>query len=351
MAFLFNLLSGDTRLTLAATDGQGGTTLWQHDISIALFDVDATAQNGDDFVGRTLQIGTTTGGRHTVLESATIPADGHIRFGGKALIQSMMGNDVNLWFCIPGVVKYFCNGSSAAISSDADKPLYHVALPDKDGGSQLDPERPDNPENTWIVALYMGINQGGQPGGAPLYFASGNLMYEEDGGHYYAYVATQDITEAEGTPDMTGIDSNHRDLFAWNEISDFSTLDGGYLASLGLRLPDREEMNPLVQVVRGEQVPGLSHAAKLDDFGAATFTYSIPAGAVGQAAIENTLLLPYVGGVVPPDSGTPTRGQNGCYWLIGSMPGSYYWFNPNWVMYISSGIHTDKFATVRLVTE
>ena len=179
MAFLFNLLSGDTRLTLAATDGQGGTTLWQHDISIALFDVDATAQNGDDFVGRTLQIGTTTGGQHTVLESATIPADGHIRFGGKALVQSMMGNDVNLWFCIPGVVKYLCSSSASTASPDEEKLLYHIALPDKDGGSQLDPERPDNPENTWIVALYMGINQGGQSGSAPLYWRSRLRLYRQ----------------------------------------------------------------------------------------------------------------------------------------------------------------------------
>lgn len=129
-----------------------------------------TPDSSNDYSGLTIQFGTSDNA--TVLAESTIDNDG----------QATLNIDINqyasqtVWFCIPGVVKYFHPLTAAEIDAQT------LTLPDKDKGSTLQTTE-GSPQvggryivNDWIVALYMGVNKDGKSDTVPLYWATGNVI-------------------------------------------------------------------------------------------------------------------------------------------------------------------------------
>ena len=164
------------RVFVTMNDGNGSSTMAEKEICCVFFTVDtATSIQGGSYSyqGRTLQMGITEGSTPVVLaESAPIGAEGIVHFGNNYLAGMAAGDEV--WFCIPGVVKFFHT------LTDEDMNTGDIILPDKDEGSTV-PE--GEYDNDWVVALYMGTNKegfldkNGTPASdIPLYFATGNLI-------------------------------------------------------------------------------------------------------------------------------------------------------------------------------
>lgn len=172
------------RLFVTMTDGHGSSTLAEADIYCTRFVIDTeTSISGGsyNYRGRTLQMGISEDGKPVMLaESSPIGIDGLARVGSNYLRDIAVGDEV--WFCIPGVVKFFHTLTAAEVTDGT------ITLPDKDKGSTL---LADGYTNDWIVALYMGVNRGGfnsdydftipnlhlQPStDIPVYWATGNLL-------------------------------------------------------------------------------------------------------------------------------------------------------------------------------
>ena len=162
------------------------------------FTVSTTCTGTNYYSGLTMQIG--MAGSTDVVSEAVIGKNGKCVF--KVDMATLTGKEV--WFCVPKMVKFFHTVSATEAAAKA------VALPDKDGGCTLDAS---GLKNEWIVALYMGINKGGSADGAPLYWATGNLMAvktsEAGEPSKVAYhLADAKETEEEGTVgnSMVGLD-------------------------------------------------------------------------------------------------------------------------------------------------
>lgn len=172
--------------------------------SRAFFVVKAnTPDSSNDYSGLTIQFGTSDNA--AVLAESTIDKVG----------QATLNIDINqyasqtVWFCIPGVVKYFHPLTTAEIEAQA------LTLPDKDKGSTLQTTE-GSPQaggkyiaNDWIVALYMGVNKDGKSDTAPLYWATGNVIatktnvansdYSEVAFHIATFEESCNEVEADGS--------------------------------------------------------------------------------------------------------------------------------------------------------
>jgi hypothetical protein len=153
------------------------------------FTVSTTTTGDNYYKGLTLQIG--LAGSTDVKAETVVNADGKAVFDID--LKQLKGK--NIWFCVPKMVKFFHQVSEAETVANA------VVLPDKDNGSTVDTT---GLKNDWIVALYMGINKDGKADGAPLYWATGNLLVVKtnaSGNHSEVayHVATAEETEMEGT--------------------------------------------------------------------------------------------------------------------------------------------------------
>ena len=149
------------------------------------FTVVTTTVGENYYSGLTMQIG--LAGSTDVISEALIDKNGKGVF--YVDLSSLVGKEI--WFCVPKMVKFFHTISVAEADGGA------VVLPDKDGGSTLDYS---GLKNDWIVALYLGVNKDGTAEGAPLYWATGNLMAvktSEAGGPSKVSYHIADLQESE----------------------------------------------------------------------------------------------------------------------------------------------------------
>ena len=110
-------------------------------------------------------------------------------------------------------------------------------------------------------------------------------------------------------------------------------------------------MLPLAKAVNNMEGTGLIYIHKPLGLNGFNLTCSIPAGDGGQAAIENTLRLPYVGGTLSSEVGTPARSEDGCYWAVDE-PYAVFWFQAfDYSPFSNSATSVEYTAAVRLVTE
>lgn len=114
--------------------------------------------------GLTLQVGLT--GSTDVIAEAVV-SDGKAVFSStKDLAAEISGK--NVWFGVKGMVKFFHTVTDKEVADSS------LTLPDKELGSTL-----SGSVNDWIVALYIGVNKDGKADGAPLYWATGNIIAEK----------------------------------------------------------------------------------------------------------------------------------------------------------------------------
>ena len=183
--------------------------------------------------GRTVQIGL-AGSTEAVAEAVF---DGN----GKAVINTDLGQFAGkeVWFCVPKLAKFFHK------FTDAESAAGAVILPDKDDGSTVDAS---GLKNDWIVALYIGIDNAA---GAPLYWASGNLIAVKTNGaggksEVAYHIATADESEEEGSTAGSFIMMN--DKLVANVPDGYAALPAGSKWDMfafgdptGLRLYDYDE--------------------------------------------------------------------------------------------------------------
>ena len=361
------------RVFVTMNDGNGSSTMAEKEIYCVLFTVDTATniQGGSySYQGRTLQMGITEGSVPVVLaESAPIGADGIVHFGNNYLAGMAAGDEV--WFCIPGVVKFFHT------LTDEDMNTGDIALPDKDKGSTL---TADKTANDWIVALYMGTNKGGfldktgtPVSDIPIYFASGNLIAVKTNAanspstEAKFHIASQEETVMEANSRSSGFQvggsgyaddvyTNYPkgtkwDLFSFGDPTGVKVLepssgadgDSGFKeethisgnpkydisrAQLGgsWRLPvyndydNRNEMQAFYDAyMYGSAMPGYYiepmaktwRAANGTTYQGLSYTYTVPAEGDGEE-ISNTLYFPAAGQFDP--NSYPYRGAWGYYW-------------------------------------
>ena len=154
-----------------------------------LFVIKTTATGQNYYQGLTLQMGF-AGSTDVILET-TVDANGEATL--KTDMTPYVGKE--MWFCVPKMVKFFHTITEAEITAKT------IALPDKDAGSTLDAS---GIKNDWIVALYMGVNKDGKADGAPLYWATGNLLAVKtnapgEASQVAYHIGTAQETEEEGT--------------------------------------------------------------------------------------------------------------------------------------------------------
>lgn len=119
--------------------------------------------------GLSLQFGTS--------DNANVLAEAVIGKDGQVVLEMDINQYANktVWFCIPGVVKYFHQITPVEAANN------QLTLPNKDKGSTLRTAAGSTQaggkyiDNDWIVALYMGVNKGGNSD-TPIYWATGNLI-------------------------------------------------------------------------------------------------------------------------------------------------------------------------------
>ena len=100
------------------------------------------------------------------LATGVVGEDGKVVLKCKDDFTKYVG--LKVWFGVKGMVKFIHELTDEEVSSGT------LTLPDKDFGSTV-----NGKQNDWVVALYMGINKGGEPDGVPLYWATGNLVTEK----------------------------------------------------------------------------------------------------------------------------------------------------------------------------
>ena len=244
--------SGNVFVT--ANDGSGASAMAETSVYCAFFTVDTEnnipANASYNYRGRTLQIGINDGSTPLVLAEGVISAeDGTVSLGSNYLLSMKEGDEV--WFCIPGVVKFF----HTLTAEEAEN--FSVTLPDKDAGSTL---ADDGYTNDWIVALYMGVNKGGFDSDygfwpnlqlstdIPVYWATGNLLAVKTNGtnestkaafHIATYEETLEESKADGSiypsndnsnTGMTTGDDGYKgcskgskwDAFLWGDVTGIS---------------------------------------------------------------------------------------------------------------------------------
>lgn len=373
--------SGQLFVTL--NDGNGSSALAEKDVYCVLFTVDTESSITDksyNYQGRTLQMGITEDGQPLVLaESSPIGADGKAYLGSNYLMSMNAGDEV--WFCIPGVVKFFHTLTAEEVKNAS------VTLPDKDEGSTT--LAGDDTKNDWIVALYMGVNKGGfldQAGNEPatdipLYFATGNLIAIKTGSSNNAtnaafriatYLESIDETDpkttqfivgngvlgvvngADGYYNSTFAVGKKWDLFSWGDATGLVTYTpSDYESNVSLppapanicgtdydiarkqlgaswRLPwadnGSDEMRPFYDTnyAGGQGIdPEVSEWKINNSYCGVICTYDIPAIGSGTI-ISNTLVFPAAGsrdGSSVINNQWQGRGVDGYYW-IGYRPNS-----------------------------
>lgn len=224
-----NAISNAVNLKFTTADPQSG--------KIAVFAFVA----GDNFYkDLTLQVG--LAGSTDVLGEAVIDENGKAVFNAN-IGQAAVGKDV--WFCVPKVAKFFHKFTADDVEAGA------LLLPDKDGGSTV---TSDGLSNDWIVALYMGIDKDGVAGGAPLYWASGNLIAIKTNGAGSESKVVYRIATAEET-DLEGTANNNKfvmldDKLVANVADGYAALPAGSMWDMyafgdptGLRLYDYDHID------------------------------------------------------------------------------------------------------------
>ena len=366
------------RVFVTMSDGHGGFTMAEKEIYCVFFTVDTKSSITDgsySYQGRTLQMGITEGSVPVVLaESAPIGADGIVHFGNNYLAGMAAGDEV--WFCIPGVVKFFHKLTQAEVDAG------EVTLPDKDEGSTL---TADGTANDWIVALYMGTNKGGfldktgtPVSDIPIYFASGNLIAVKTNAagspstEAKFHIASQEETVKEasggfqdGTAGSDGYttcgEGTKWDLFSFGDPTgvkvlgysssgnDFTFEEDTHIsgnpqhdisrAQLGgsWRLPvyndddNRNEMQAFYDAYMysypfpGYYIEPMAEkwmAANGTTYQGLSYTYTVPAEGDGEE-ISNTLYFPAAGHYNP--TGYPHRGEWGYYWQEFASRNDYCW--------------------------
>lgn len=164
---------------------------------VSRFTVQSTVEGDTQYYsGLTLQMG--EAGSTDVLATAVVDAQGKAVF--QTDISLLAGK--NVWFCVPRMVKFFHTLTAEEVAANS------LTLPDKDKGSTV-----NGYVNDWIVALYMGVNKGGEADTAPLYWATGNLIAVKTNGagepsEVAYHIATAAETEEEGCPgnSLVGLD-------------------------------------------------------------------------------------------------------------------------------------------------
>lgn len=165
--------------------------------TISSFVVKTTVSGSPNiYSGLTIQFG--------ISDNTEVLANSTINKDGKATLPIDLSEYANktIWLCIPGIVKYFHPLTQAEVEAKT------LTLPDKDKGSTLQTAE-GSPQaggkyyvNDWIVALYMGVNKGGNSD-IPLYWASGNLIATKinaegsDNSEVVFHIATADESKAE----------------------------------------------------------------------------------------------------------------------------------------------------------
>lgn len=164
------------------------------------FTVSTTTAGDNYYQGLTLQIG--RAGSTEVLAEAVVDAEGKAAFDID--LNQLSGEKV--WFCVPKMAKFYHTISRAEATAQS------VVLPDKDLGSTVDAS---GLKNDWIVALYMGVNKDGKAKGAPLYWATGNLLAVKTNGSGNSsqvawHIATAAETEQEGLAESAIVGMDER---------------------------------------------------------------------------------------------------------------------------------------------
>ena len=135
------------------------------------------------YSGLTMQMGLAESS--TPIASATIDAAGKATFS----VDPRQFEGKAMWFGVERMVKFFHT------LADMESVSGKLTLPDMEKGSTLDETRL---RNDWIVALYMGVNKGGEATGAPLYWATGDLIsYKTNGSGEPTQVAFHIATDEE----------------------------------------------------------------------------------------------------------------------------------------------------------
>ena len=124
--------------------------------------VSTTASEGTEYSGLTMQFGTDADFK-TPIVNGTIEAGGKVNLAID--VTPYIGKTV--WFCIPGVAKFFHTLTAEEAAASA------IVVPDKDKGCTLDAS---GLGNDWQVAIYMGVNKEGMASEAPIYWATGNII-------------------------------------------------------------------------------------------------------------------------------------------------------------------------------
>lgn len=174
--------------------------------------VTTTASAGTDYNGLTMQLGTETDFT-TPIANGTINADGKVDIAID--ITPYIGK--TLWFCMPGVAKFFHTLTAEEAAASA------IVLPDKENGCTLDAT---GIGNDWQVAIYMGVNKEGKASETPIYWATGNIIGTKtntaNSGLTQAtyHLASKEESVEEGTAESTrylsleeGLISNAPDCF------------------------------------------------------------------------------------------------------------------------------------------
>jgi hypothetical protein len=159
-------------------------------VSTSIWDVQTTVGGTKQYYnGLTLQMG--------LAESSEPVATAVVDATGKASFQvdPVQYSGKEVWFGVPKMVKFFHTVTDKEASDGK------IALPDMEKGSSLDETKL---KNDWIVALYMGVNKDGKEDGAPLYWATGNLIACKTNGagettQTAFHVSTEEETIQEGT--------------------------------------------------------------------------------------------------------------------------------------------------------
>ena len=155
----------------------------------ATLTVKTTVTGQNYYQGLTLQMG--LAGSTNAIAETTVGTNGEAVFETDVMPYTSK----EMWFCVPKMVKFFHT------ITDAEAAAKTIVLPDKDAGSTLDAT---GVKNDWIVGLYLGVNKDGKADGAPLYWATGNLLAVKTNAPGEAskvayHIGTAQETEEEGT--------------------------------------------------------------------------------------------------------------------------------------------------------
>lgn len=215
----------------ASIDGEAGTMKWEPRPTITV-KTTVAKDAGYDYDGLPIIIGSLDSSGNSAELARAIINNSEATF--DASIFTTLPANSDLWFCIPKVVKFIYTPGRQGLDSK-------LVLPDKDAGSTLHPTPQaggNSYVNEWIVALYMGVNEGGStaPDAAPIYWATGNLIATKVNGLGEAsevrfHIAGDDESDTYLMGDNDAVDGykNRQEgtqwiHFVWNSTSPASTI-------------------------------------------------------------------------------------------------------------------------------